>query len=97
MFVIIVTRPLAVTKKPVLVSSELEMSVMKNKIAELKAQMNSQSSRDRDRAISASGEGFNIVSMLSTTENMRDASCETCSSQSSLWLLAIRLYSSWSS
>ena len=54
------------TKKPVLVSGEMEMSVMKNKIAELKAQVNNQSSRDRERAISASGEGFNIVSMLNT-------------------------------
>ena len=63
---LLLSQTLPVTKKPVLVSSELEMSVMKNKIAELKAQMNSQNSRDRDRAISASGDGFNIVSMLRT-------------------------------
>ena len=44
------------------VSSEIEMSVMKNKIAELKAQVNQQSSRDRERSSSTSGEGFNIVS-----------------------------------
>lgn len=45
-----------------LVSSEMEMSIMKNKIAELKAQVNQQSSRERERSSSTSGEGFNIVS-----------------------------------
>lgn len=57
-------------KKPVPVTSEMELSVMKNKVAELKAQMNQYSSRDRDRerASSASGEGFNIVNEITGSE-----------------------------
>lgn len=52
------------------VTSEMELSVMKNKVAELKAQMNQYSSRDRDRerASSASGEGFNIVNEITGSE-----------------------------
>ena len=50
---------IAVSKKPVPVSSDMELSVMKNKIAELKAQL---SQNARERSSSTSGEGFNIVS-----------------------------------
>jgi len=39
------------------------MSVMKNKIAELRAQVN-QYSKDRERSSATAGEGFNIVSLL---------------------------------
>jgi ribosome-interacting GTPase 1 len=49
-----------VAKKPVPVTSEMELSVMKNKVAELKAQVNQYSTRERSS--STSGEGFNIVS-----------------------------------
>lgn len=52
--------PPSVAKKPVPVTSEMELSVMKNKVAELKAQVNQYSSRERSS--STSGEGFNIVS-----------------------------------
>ena len=51
--------------RPVPVTSDMELSVMKNKIAELKAQLN----RDapRERSASSSGEkeqGFTFVSLL---------------------------------
>ena len=52
--------PPSVAKKPVPVTSEIELSVMKNKVAELRAQVNQYSSRERSS--STSGEGFNIVS-----------------------------------
>ena len=52
-------------KNPVPVTSEMELNVMKNKIAELRAQVNQHGNRDRTRSSSTSGgEGFNIVSTL---------------------------------
>lgn len=56
----------AVAKKPVPVTSEMELSVMKNKVAELKAQYSS-----RERSSSTSGEGFNIVSISAITSVMQ--------------------------
>ncbi len=53
----------AVTKRPVPVSSEMEMSVMKNKIAELRAQVSQHNTRDRERSGTTTSEGFNIVSL----------------------------------
>ncbi len=57
----------AVAKKPVPVTSEMELRVMKNKVAELRAQHSS-----RERASSTSGEGFNIVS-----DQISDVGCVT--------------------
>lgn len=52
-----------IKKQPVPVSSEMEMSIMKNKIAELRAQVNQHSCRERSSSTSG-GEGFNIVSYM---------------------------------
>ena len=54
-----------VAHRPVPVTSDMELSVMKNKIAELKAQLNKDA--PRERSASSSGEkeqGFTFVSQV---------------------------------
>ena len=53
--------------RPVPVTSDMELSVMKNKIAELKAQLNKDApSRERSASSSGDKEGFTFVSFDAT-------------------------------
>ena len=59
------TVPPSTAHRPVPVTSDMELSVMKNKIAELKAQLNKDfPSRERSASSSGDNQGFTFVSLL---------------------------------